>query len=326
MSTTISAPERVGPPVGADVPDAATRPKRRRRRASRAPYYLIVPAIIALLVGTGYPLVWQVVTSFREYGLAQQFGKPAPFVGLHNYIALVTGTGFWTIVLRSIAFCVVTAVVTMILGIALALVMRNVARVPRIVLQVSLLLAWAMPIVAQMTVWSWLVDDRNGILNYVLSRVPGIDLVGHNWLVNPWSFFLVASVIITWASVPFVAFSVYASFTTVGEEVLEAASIDGASRGQVLRQIILPIIRPVLAIVLLLQLIWDLRVFSQIKLLQDRGSFGSKYDLLGTYIYKLGTGSQDFGTASAAAIIVMILTLGLSWVYIRQLLKEDAQS
>jgi N,N'-diacetylchitobiose transport system permease protein len=297
-----------------------------RRRRAKTPYFLIIPALAALAFGTGYPIVWQTITSFREYGLAQQFGQPAPFVGLQNYVGLITGHEFWTIVIRSVVFCVVTAAATMVLGIGVALVMRAVAPVPRVILQVALLLAWAMPVVAQMTVWTWLVDDRNGILNYMLSKIPGVDMIGHNWLVNPLSFFFVASVIIVWASVPFVAFSVYAAFTTVGEEVLEAAAIDGASRGQVLRQIILPIIRPVLAIVLLLQLIWDLRVFSQIKLLQDAGSFGSQYDLLGTYIYKLGTGSQDFGTASAAAMIVMFLTIGLSFAYVRHMLKEDAQS
>ena len=326
MSTPIVTKERAEASVDTARFLFGKRRQRTGTRKSKAPYFLIVPAVLALIVGTGYPVVWQTITSFREYGLAQQFGKAAPFVGLQNYVDLITGSEFWTIVIRSVVFCVVTAFVTMLLGIGIALVMRAVTAVPRIILQVALLLAWAMPIVAQMTVWTWLVDDRNGILNYVLSKIPGVDLIGHNWLVNPWSFFLVASVIITWASVPFVAFSVYAAFTTVGDEVLEAASIDGATRGLQLRLIILPIIRPVLAIVLLLQLIWDMRVFSQIKLLQDAGSFGSNYDLLGTYIYKLGTGSQDFGTASAAAIIVMILTLGLSWVYINRMLKEDAES
>lgn len=326
MSTPIVTTDRAESSIKTARSLFGARREDGKRRAPKTPYILIIPAMVALVIGTGYPVVWQVLTSFREYGLAQQFGKPAPFVGLQNYVALITGAEFWTIVIRSVIFCLVTAFATMIIGIGVALVMRAVSRVPRIILQVALLLAWAMPIVAQMTVWTWLVDDRNGILNFMLSKLPGVDMIGHNWLVNPLSFFFVASVIITWASVPFVAFSVYAAFTTVGEEVLEAASIDGASRGQVLRGIIMPIIRPVLAIVLLLQLIWDMRVFSQIKLLQDAGSFGSQYDLLGTYIYKLGTGSQDFGTASAAAMIVMFLTLALSVVYIRRMLKEDAES
>ena len=79
-----------------------------------------------------------------------------------------------------------------------------------------------------------------------------------------------------------------------------------------------------ISIVLLLQLIWDLRVFTQIKLLQDAGSKSGDFDLLGTYIYKLGTSAQDFGMASAVSILVLGITIALSWFYIRSLLREDA--
>ena len=85
----------------------------------------------------------------------------------------------------------------------------------------------------------------------------------------------------------------------------------------------MPIIAPVLSIVMLLQLIWDLRVFTQVKLLQDAGSIASETNLLGTYIYQLGAGSSDFGTASAVSIFVLVLTIALSAFYIRSMLKED---
>jgi N,N'-diacetylchitobiose transport system permease protein len=305
-------------------PDRSTPSSRRaRRKADRPGRILSVPAVLALLVGMGYPLVWQVVNSFREYGLAQQFGMAPAFVGLDNYVGLLTDGGFWAILLRSLAFMGVTAVVTMLLGIMVALLMRAVPGWARVTLQVALLLAWAMPIVAQMTVWNWLIDDRNGVLNHVASLLPGVDLVGHNWLVEPLSFFAVASIIIIWASVPFVALSVYASLTQVPGEIVEAAQIDGAAGWQMLRLIVLPIVRPVLVVLFLLQLIWDLRVYAQIELLQGFGARGERYDLLGTYIYGLGVGQGQFGLAAAAAMIVMGLTVLLSWPYVRELLRED---
>lgn len=318
---TAAPPAPQAPPQ----PPLADEPPPRRPRV-KLPYFLTIPAIVVVLVGTGYPLVWQFITSFREYGLAQQFGQPPTWVGVQNYADLLGDSEFWAIVVRSVVFCIVTAAVSMVLGLLLAVIMKNASKAWRLTLQVALLLAWAMPIVAYMTVWIWLFDDRNGIINYLLTLLPGVDMVGHNWLVEPLSFFAVGSLIIVWYSVPFIAFSAYAGFTQVGEEVMEAASLDGASGRQAFMRIVLPIVKPVLSIVFLLQLIWDLRVFAQIQLLQDAGSFGSQYDLLGTYIYKLGTGSQDFGHAATAAIVVMILTLGLSWVYVRQLLKEDEQS
>jgi N,N'-diacetylchitobiose transport system permease protein len=294
-----------------------------RRRTNRAPYLLLIPAIAILLIGMGYPLLWQVATSMQEYGLQQQFGKPAPFVLFDNYLALATDSGLWGVVARSIAFCLVTAVATLVVGLLLALLMNAVGRAPRLILQIALLLAWSMPVVAAMTVWIWLFDRRRGAVNYLLDLVPGVEMNRFNWLESPLTFFIVASVIVIWMSVPFVAFSSYAGLTQVSEEVMEAAQLDGANGRQRFFGIILPMIKPVIAIVFLLQIIWDLRVFTQITMLQDAGSKSGDFDLLGTYIYKLGTKSQDFGMASAVSILVLAITIVLSWFYIRSLLKED---
>jgi N,N'-diacetylchitobiose transport system permease protein len=312
-----------------DAPSAAASPTptagRPRRRFS-VPHLLVLPAIVILLVGMGYPLIWQIVTSMQEFGIKQQFGQPAPFVGLANYLSLATDPTMWEVVVKSIAFCFITAAVTLVVGLLLAVLMTAVGRVARLTLQISLLLAWAMPVVAAMTVWIWLFDRRRGVVNYLLDMIPGVDMNRFSWLSNPLTFFFVASVIVVWMSVPFVAFSIYAGLTQVSDEVLEAAQLDGAGGAKRLRYIIMPMIRPVIMIVLLLQLIWDLRVFTQITMLQDAGSKSSEYDLLGTYIYKLGAGAQDFGMASAVSIFVLALTLAISWFYVRSLLKEDEQS
>jgi N,N'-diacetylchitobiose transport system permease protein len=134
----------------------------------------------------------------------------------------------------------------------------------------------------------------------------------------------VAAVIVVWMSVPFVALSIYAGLTQVPTEVLEAAQIDGANGWQRLQLIIVPLIAPVLSIVLLLQVIWDLRVFTQIKLLQDAGGVAAETDLLGTFIYRLGTGAGDFGASSAVSVLMLVLTVALSWYYVRSLMKEES--
>jgi len=121
-----------------------------------------------------------------------------------------------------------------------------------------------------------------------------------------------------------VALSVFAGLTRVPDEVLEAARIDCANGRQTLRHILLPMIRPVLAIVLLLQIIWDLRVFAQIRLLQDSGAPVSDTNLLGNFIFELGIGRQDFAGAAAVSIFVLLLTIALSWPYVRSLMREQA--
>jgi N,N'-diacetylchitobiose transport system permease protein len=318
MTTTLN-PEA---PAVAGAPEPPMPRTPRKRRISFTPYFLLIPAVAILAIAMGYPLVWQIVTSTLKFGLAQQFGKPAEFVGLGNYLTLASDPYMWTVILRSVLFCFAAAAVTMGLGVLVALLMRAVGSVIRIIIQISMLLAWAMPVVAAMTVWNWLFDWRRGVVNWVLTSL-GLPFQNHNWLQDPVSFYFVALVIVVWMSVPFVAFSLYAGLTQVSGEVLEAAQMDGATPRQRFQFIIVPIIRPVISIVLLLQVIWDLRVFTQIKLLQDAGSIASETNLLGTYIYQLGTGSSNFGTASAVSIFVLVLTVGISAFYVRSMLKED---
>jgi N,N'-diacetylchitobiose transport system permease protein len=316
MSTTAARPAPAEP-----VAPVSTRPRRNGPRFT--PYVLLVPAVGILLVGLGYPLYWQVVTSLQEFGLAQQFGQPPTFVGLDNYARIFSDDRLWAVVVRSIVFCLVNAFVTVGIGVLLALLMKAVHPVVRVVLQVSLLLAWAMPLVAAVTVWKWLFDWRTGVVNWLLVQLGFDSYAGHAWLAQPLSFFFVATLIIVWMSVPFVALSVYAALTQVSDEVLEAARIDGAGPSRIFWNITLPLVRPVLSIVLLLQIIWDLRVFAQIRLLQDGGAPVSETNLLGNFIFELGIGRQDFAGAAAVSIFVLALTVLLSWPYVRNLLKED---
>ena len=102
------------------------RPAPRRRRGPRVPYALLVPSIGILVLALGYPLGWQVVTSLQKFGLAQQFGKPPEFVGLRNYLDLAADFYLWTVVARSIAFCLVNAGVTVLVGVLVALLMKAV--------------------------------------------------------------------------------------------------------------------------------------------------------------------------------------------------------
>jgi len=302
--------------------DTSFAPPRKRRGAGRLPYGLVLPAAVLLALSLGYPLVRQVVLSFHDYGLAQQFGKPADFVGLDNYQELVTDTYLWKVLLRTVAFCLVNAAVTMVLGMAVALLMRLMSGPVRVLVQAGLLLAWAMPVVASLTVWQWLFDTQYGVVNWSLTRLGG-DYQGHSWLLHPLSFFFVATVIVVWMSVPFVAFTGYAALTQVSEDLTEAAELDGAGGWQRLRHVVLPSIRPVLLIIGLLQIIWDLRVFTQIYVLQKAGGVTRDTNLLGTYIYRLGIGGGQFGTAAAVAMFMLALTVLMTAPYVRTMLKNE---
>jgi N,N'-diacetylchitobiose transport system permease protein len=294
----------------------------RSVRRTSLPYVFLVPAIAALALALGYPLGRQVVLSFQQFGLAQQFGRPPEWVGLDNYRELLTDAYLWRVTLRTVLFCLVNAAVTMVIGVGLALMMRNMARSVRLLVQTGLLLAWAMPVVASLTVWQWLFDTQYGVVNYLLTQT-GLDYAGHSWLLRPLSFFFVATVIVVWMSVPFVAFTVYAALIQVPAELIEAAEVDGATAWERIRHVVLPSIRPILLVVGLLQVIWDLRVFTQIFILQEAGGSARDTNLLGTYIYRLGIGGGDFGSAAAVAVFMLALTVLLTAPYLRAMLRQE---
>jgi len=303
---------------------APLRPRRKPLRARLWPYLLLVPALVPLGVGLGYPLVRQFVLSFQEYGLAQQFGRPAEWVGLDNYVTLLSDPYVWGVIARSLAFCLVNAAFTMAIGIALAVLMTKVGRASRITLQVGMLLAWGTPVLATMTVWQWLFDSQYGVVNWLLAGPLGMEgQRGHSWLIEPLSFYGVATVIVVWMSVPFVVFTVYAGLLQVPEECMEAAQLDGATSWQRLWRLAIPMIRPVLFVVALLQVIWDLRVFTQIHVLQRAGAPTRETHLLGTYIYSL---SKEFSMAGAMATIMLAITLALTSSYIRRMLRDEVDA
>jgi N,N'-diacetylchitobiose transport system permease protein len=304
-----------------------TGPTPRRRIATpaflRGPWLLLTPALAIIAVITGWPLVQLVVMSFQKYGRAQIFGAPPEFVGFDNYVEVLTDTEFWQVLGRSLLLCAACVVATMGLGVAVATLMTRLGRGLRLLVSIGLLLAWAMPALTATTIWGWLFDTRRGLINYLITQLTGADFMGHSWLNNWVSFYFVATVVITWMSVPFVAFTTYAALTQVPREVLEAASIDGASSWQRFRAIVIPHIRAVLVVVLVLQIIWDMRVFTQIYTLQAIGGIAEQTNTIGVYIYVTSVVSGDMGAGGAIAVLLVIIMLAMSGYYIRSVLREE---
>ena len=106
-----------GPPRG--------RADRGRRRGGLLPYVLLVPTLVAIGAGLGYPLVRLVVLSTQEFGRRQQFGAPAEYVGADNFTEIFGSSYFWDVLWRSLIFCAVNVALTIVLGTLLALLLER---------------------------------------------------------------------------------------------------------------------------------------------------------------------------------------------------------
>jgi N,N'-diacetylchitobiose transport system permease protein len=272
----------------------------------------------------GWPLVKLVSLSVHEYGLAQQFGRPAKFVGTENYRQVLSDPQLWSVLVRTVVFCLGTVVLTMVAGMLVALLVARLGRVLRLSVLGALLLAWAMPPVSATIVWQWMFDTQYGVVNWLLAHADeGYDR--HNWLANQLSFLTVAALVVVWMGVPFVAFTLYGGLTQIPREVQEAALVDGASAVQRFRNVTVPYLRPIITILISLSVLWNFRVFTQIYVLQKAGGISSETDVLGVYAYRISVGASHFDVGSAIAVVMVLIVLLLTAVYLRQLAGQERE-
>ena len=278
---------------------------------------LLLPSVVVLGAMLGYPLVRLVTMSLQEYGLPQVFGQPADWVGFANFRAILEDDYFWTVLWRTLIFCFVNVALTMVLGVLIALLLEALGKGMRLLVSASLIVAWAMPALTATIVWQWMFDTEYGLVNWALDRQ------GHSWFADQLTFFMIATIIVVWMGIPFVAFTVYAGLTQIPEEIVEAARIDGARFRDVWRYVSFPALKPILLILTSLSVIWDFRVFTQIYVLQNAGGITRDTNLLGVYAYRISIGEQRFDIGAAVAVVMVAITAILTLVYMRAMLRTE---
>ena len=296
--------------------------RRSRVRAGRVatPYLLLLPALAVIGSVLGYPLYRLVALSFQEYGLAELIAHEGRWIGLDNYSTILGDRQFWTVLGRTVAFTAVTVGLTMLLGTLIALLLARLGRFMRLLITTGLVLVWSMPPVVSVNIWSWMVDYEFGVLNWSLTQL-GLDYFAHHdWFVNPLEGFAVITAIVVWGAIPFVAITIFAGLTQVSGEMVEAASIDGAGAFRIFRDITLPILKPIFVILASLSVIWNFQVFSQIWIIRNARP-EEHYFLLSIYSFVESFNASKYGLGSAIALVMVMAMLGVTFVYIRQMVR-----
>jgi N,N'-diacetylchitobiose transport system permease protein len=302
------------------------RPLRRRTlsraRAGGLPYLLVLPVVLVLAVVAAWPLVKIVTLSLQK----QDSGKYALFhggssswTGLSNYVDTLSDSTFWTVALRTVVFTAVNVALSLVIGMAIAHLLNRVSRWARILLTATLLFVWAVPSTVSTQVYYWLFANQYGVVNYLLDKLPGVHMHGHDWFADPHQGLAVVTLVVVWGAVPLLAISLHAGITQIPREVIEAARVDGAGAWQVFRHVTMPFLRPLVAILGTLSIIWDFGVFNQIWFMRN-GHPEPGYQTLGIYMYSNGVGSSHYNVGATLGVLMMVGLLAVIVVYIRQLL------
>jgi N,N'-diacetylchitobiose transport system permease protein len=306
------APPRHDPPA----------PAGRRRRWDRfTPYILITPAIVLLVALLAYPLYRMAVVSLQRYERPQLWGtRPVQWVGLGNYTRLFADPAFWAVVRRTALFTVAAVAISVLLGLAIALLMRRTSTWVRLLMTVAMMLAWAMPQLVASQVFVWMVDADFGVVNWLIDQIPGVTFDKHSWFADEKQGWMVITGLVVWGAVPFLAITLYAGLSQVPRDLVEAATVDGANAWHVFRAVTLPILRPLIVIVATLSVIWDFQVFTQVWVVRY-GKPELEYQTLATYAYSQAFGQGRYGVGAAVSIVTVVLMLGVMAFYIRQMFR-----
>ncbi|GAA4674540.1 sugar ABC transporter permease [Streptomyces chumphonensis] len=312
------------PPPRDPAPGPAEPSPRPRRSLPSGwlPYVLIGPAVVALAVFLGYPLIRNVIVSLQQLGRIEMISRTTVWTGLGNYTELLQDDMFWTVVARTFVFMAVNVVLIMVFGTLIGLLLNRLGKKMRMVLSISLVLAWAMPIVASATVFRWLFDTQFGVMNWVMRSLGFEGYDQHNWFDTGFSTLAIVTLLIVWASVPFVALNMYAGLTTISGELYEAARMDGASNARIFRSVVFPMLKPFFLITTFLEIIWVFKAFAQIYAL-NAGGPNRESETLPVFAYVEGMSQMQFGVAAAASVLTILLLMIAMSFYFRLILKQE---
>lgn len=301
--------------------EAALAPETRLRATAdrRLPidwigYVFIGFFTLPFLIFNVGPVLFGVYVGFTEWGI---IGEPN-WIGFENFRTAFADEWFWVAFRNVLLYALIIVPGVTVLGLAFALFVNQ--GWPLSTLARTILFT---PNVVSATViglvWVWVLDTQFGVINHYLSYL-GIGPIP--WLTNAdWSLIGVSVASIWWdMGLGFILF--LAALQDVPGDLYEAAELDGASRFQRFWWVTLPHIRPTLSMVVTLQLIATMRIFSQVYVMTNGGPAGGSLSVI-YYVYQMGVVQFLLGLASAVSTLLFIAILVVTLVQ-RLLLRETA--
>jgi len=281
-------------------------------RRQRGLLILLGPALLIYAIFAIGPFLDVIRLSFMHWDGLSPHARPA---GLDNYRAILARDPvFWTAFSNSLIWTALSVAIPPLIGFALALALDQ--RLPgRGLLRALFYMPVIIAPIAVATIWRWMYDPFFGIVNATLTDLHLSGLI-QDWLGNRRVALYAVFVAYVWQTVGFSMVLFLAGLQNVSPTLLEAARLDGARRAQSLRYVILPTLRPTITIVVVLSLINSFRTFDIIYGMTHGGPVQST-QVLALWAFWQSMQLHDFGTGSAIAVVLLLLTALVVIPYLR---------
>jgi multiple sugar transport system permease protein len=311
--TATIAPER-------DVTRAAKKAASDRSQAeNRLGLKLVAPAVVLMLLVTAWPMIQALYLSLFRYRLTAPDDRA--FVGVDNYLTILSDDQFWKSTLTTLLIMVVTVAVELVIGFAFAMVMHRIV-FARGLMRTSILIPYGIITVVSAFAWQFAFSLNNGFVNAWFNWLPWI-ADDTNWFGDyPHAMFAIM-VSEIWKTTPFMALLLLAGLAQVSEDMIEAAKVDGATWTQRLTKVILPNMRAAIMVAVLFRALDAYRIFDNI-FVMTKGAEGTQS--ISFLTYRQVIEQMQLGLGSAMSVLLFLSVLLLAWLIVKLFRVDLAQA
>jgi multiple sugar transport system permease protein len=270
--------------------------------------FFILPAFTGLVLFTIIPIMSSFILTLFRWDLI----TPMKFIGINNFIKLIGDDNFWKSLGHTLSFVGGYIPFVMITGLFVALLMNGNIKgkgLYRTGFFIPVISSW----IAVALLWTWLFNPKYGLVNYFLSL---INITGPAWLYDP-SWAMIAIIITSvWKDTGFIMMLFLSGLQDIPANLLEAASIDGASKLRSFFSITIPLLSPITFFVLIISMVNSFQVFDQVWAMTEGGPAGST-SVLVEQVYKNAFRYNNMGYASTIALILFLIILLITVVQVK---------
>ncbi|MBF0815148.1 sugar ABC transporter permease [Microbacterium paludicola] len=288
-----------------------------RKRAEIA--FFVGPALILFALFVVWPIITAVQMSLYKW---RGFGPMVDFVGLGNYISVLTNDVFTDALVHNLIIIVGSILLQLPLGLAIALLL-NRKMWGQGLLRTIIFVPYVLAEVIAGVVWFQLLQPQYGVIDTILKAI-GLSGPPQGFLGTPDLALWTVLVVLTWKYLGLAVILFLAGLQGVPEDLYEAAQLDGASWWQVQRKITIPLLGPTMRTWAFLSMIGSLQLFDMVWILTQGGPANAT-TTMATFLIDQGTRRQNFGIAGAASVVLFVIALVLAVAYQQFILSRDTR-
>ncbi|WP_249872373.1 carbohydrate ABC transporter permease [Oceanobacillus saliphilus] len=280
----------------------------RLRGTFKLLFFVGIP-LIPLFVFWFFPMLVSLWLSFTNW---DYISPSFDYVGIDNYTNTLTSETFYEALKNTIFFSVWTIVPTIIIGLFLALLLKEGLK--GLTFFRSILFSpWITPMVAMSIVWSWIFQADVGLINQILGW---FHLPQPQWLTDSDTAMWAIIIVTVWKNAGWAMLFYADSLSKIPNDLYEVSDIEGASWLQKIKTIVIPLVSPITLFLVIISAIDAIQAYDQIQVMTQGGPAGSTRTLLYLY-YQMAFEQFNMGQATALATIIVLITgvLALSMFY-----------